>query len=56
MDVHNLVTDSQTDTAEYKFDTAPQYYSSDDTTEESGHLPLSQSISQTCTGVLPGSP
>jgi pheromone shutdown-related protein TraB len=57
MDVHNSVTDSQRDTAEYKFNTVSQYYcSADESTDEPGHLPLPQSISQTYPGVLPGSP
>ena len=57
MDVHISVTDSQTDTAEYKFNTVSQNYcSADEPTDGSGHLPLQQNISQTYPGVLPDSP
>ena len=57
MDVHSSVTDSQTDTAEYKFNTVSQNYcSADEPTDGSGHLPLQQNISQTYPGVLPDSP
>jgi pheromone shutdown-related protein TraB len=57
MDVHSSITDSQTDTAEYKFNTVSQNYcSADEPTDGSGHLPLQQNIPPTYSGVLPDSP
>ena len=57
MDIYDSVTDSQTDAAEYKFNTVSNYYcSADESTDEPGHIPLPQTISQTYRGVLPNSP
>ncbi|MCG7854180.1 MAG: TraB/GumN family protein, partial [Methanosarcinaceae archaeon] len=57
MDVHSSFTDSQTDTAEYKFNTVSQNYcSADEPTDGSGHLPLQQNIPPTYSGVLQDSP